>query len=359
MRNVYIICMLFFLLQHTVLAQLVCQTGAIGVTGPNCGCLAGCDLSGFGGPNCGPVGVTGSCSAGYQYMSITVNIPAGCTILGEGTMQNWPGCSASGGDGGSTCGLACTGSCDKLRVVSTSNPIKNYLCGASNATLYDTETQTGPGTITVEGYANRADEIIVYNFSYVSGGFLCGPSCGALNTNSLLSFKIWSSLEDVFFAWNFSVVKNTSFHIECSDDGIHYFPLRYVSGNIGISEYTTSVNRIYTGTHYFRLKITDEESSIYFYSAVIALGSAFFLEEIRISPNPVRSGGEVLIEFPIIYGESELFIFSADNKIMLNKHYLREKNSPMEEIISFPTPGLYIVTLKTGNSLLRKKIVVY
>jgi hypothetical protein len=122
----------------TSISAQVCGSGSIGVSGAGCGCLSGCNLSGIGGPNCGG-GTSGDCTAGYVYMSITVNIPAGCSVLANADMQSRAGCSASGADGGNppTCSTG-----DRMRVVSSANPSKPYQCGASNSTQTDSESLT-------------------------------------------------------------------------------------------------------------------------------------------------------------------------------------------------------------------------
>ena len=56
---------------------------------------------------------------------------------------------------------------DKLKVDDVSGA-KSFQTGSSNATLEDSYTLTGPGTIRVSGTANRADEVITYKITPVS-----------------------------------------------------------------------------------------------------------------------------------------------------------------------------------------------
>lgn len=270
----YLIRFLGFLLIYLTfsvgaLAQ-VCGTGSIGVSGAGCGCLSGCDLSGVGGPNCGG-GTSGNCSAGYTYMSITINIPAGCSVSASADMQNRSGCSASGADGGNppTCSTG-----DRLRVVSSSNPSKPYQCGGANSTQTDTESLTGPGTITIEGFANRADEIIAYTVSYVSGGALCGASCGALPI-TLGDFR--AKLNESGFvdlSWTtFSEINNDFFTIEKSKNGFSFQQLRQIKGagnsTVPLNYYEVDDNP-HEGISYYRLKQTDFDGK-YSYSPIVAI----------------------------------------------------------------------------------------
>lgn len=132
-------------------------SGILSVSGSGCGCFAGCNLSSFGGPDCGS-GIGGNCSAGELTMSTDIDVPNGCTYEVYATMRPWNGCTASGGDGG-----------DQLKVDILGGS-KSFQTGAGNATLQDAYMLTGPGTIRVSGSANRADEVIVYKTSIVSAG---------------------------------------------------------------------------------------------------------------------------------------------------------------------------------------------
>jgi len=148
----------------------ICMTGSIGVSGDGCGCLSGCDLTSFGGPDCGG-GVTGNCDLGYLFMSQDINVPAGCEITVIAVMETRPGCSASGADG------SCS-TCDRLKV-DIPGGTKGFVTGGSNASISDSYTLTGPGTIRISGFANRADEIITYSVD-ANGSCPCSSLCNGL-----------------------------------------------------------------------------------------------------------------------------------------------------------------------------------
>ncbi|MBI1265940.1 MAG: hypothetical protein GC193_00775 [Cryomorphaceae bacterium] len=192
-----------------------CFSGTLTVSGPGCGCLAGCNLTAFGGVNCGS-GATGNCTAGQINMSILIPLDPTCEVTVEARMSNRPGCSSSGADSG-----------DRLRVRNSLGPLPPWQTGSANASLFDAHTQTG-GTIVVEGNSNRADEIITYDVIYVSGG--C-PFCLLLpieltRFDALLEEKLLS------LAWTTaSELNNRGFYIQISTDAEDWSLLGFVEGN--------------------------------------------------------------------------------------------------------------------------------
>lgn len=333
----------------------VCGSGSIGVSGAGCGCLSGCDLSGIGGPNCGG-GTSGNCSAGYVYMSITITIPAGCSVLASADMQNRTGCSASGADGGDppTCSTG-----DRMRVVSSANPSKPYLCGSSNSIQTDTESLTGSGTITIEGFANRADEIIAYTVSYVSGGTACGASCGALpitlgDFNAKLNEK-----ESVDLTWTtFTEINNDYFTVEKSKNGYHFSELKQIKGagnsNTPIN-YHTADNNPYVGISYYRLKQTDFDGK-YSYSPVIAVDNSkangFGIKYVSYSDNELFialknfTNGEIQL-YDLKGGLiSNFFIENEESKNLIKKRVSLSK-------------GFYLLKYAEGSKSDVMKLVVY
>ncbi|MGV3609913.1 MAG: T9SS type A sorting domain-containing protein [Fluviicola sp.] len=197
-----------------------CPSGAIGVSGPGCGCLSGCDLTSVGGPNCSP-SVGGNCSAGYQSMQVDITVPDGCTYTVSATMRDRPGCiNASGADGNCQ-------TCDVVKV-DIIGGTKLFQQGASNATINDSYTLTGPGTIRVSGRANRADEIITYTTTF--SGAAC-VNCMSVLPVELTAFRV--SLEGKAVAcewWTETEFNNDYFTVERSLDGIHFEPIAYMKG---------------------------------------------------------------------------------------------------------------------------------
>jgi len=188
-----------------------CPQGAIGVSGVGCGCLSGCNLTSFGGPNCG-AGVSGDCdnpASTYNAMSVDIIVPAGCTFTVTATMTPRPGCTASGADGNCS-------TCDALKVDIPGGP-KPMQFGGSNATLTDSYTLAGPATIRISGSANRADEIITYSTTF-SGAFC--DACGSILPVELLTFSGQQEEGMIGLNWvTASEINSDHFLLERSVDG--------------------------------------------------------------------------------------------------------------------------------------------
>ncbi len=233
---------LFGLMLTCFVVTAQCLTGTIGASGPGCGCLSGCNLTAFGGPNCGG-GVGGNCDGGAQDISIEWNLPAGCGVRVEARMSNRPGCSASGADGG-----------DRLKVEG-STP-KSWQNGASNATLFDVHSQVG-GAIGVYARANRQDEIVTYELFFESGA--C-PFCILLPVE-LASFDARAEGRVLILDWStFSERGNEGWFLETSRDQVSWTPQGFVSGAGDSSEkraYQQSVLLPEDGLHYVRLRQVD------------------------------------------------------------------------------------------------------
>lgn len=227
---------------------VVPPSGALAVAGAGCGCLANCNLSQWGSVNCGSTGVAGDCTAGYQNMSTNISVPSGCTFTVTATMRpRGTVCTASGADG------SCA-TCDVVKV-DVLGGSKSFQSGGSNATLTDSYTLAGPGTIVVSGKANRADEIITYTI-----GIPCG-SCMTLLPIEIADFTVVKDGENAKLEWTTLTERNNAyFTIEKSDDGIHWEVLYNLNGQGNSNSpyyYTVIDTSPFEGTTYYRLSQTD------------------------------------------------------------------------------------------------------
>lgn len=233
-----------------------CLTGVISASGPGCGCLSGCDLTAYGGPDCGG-GVGGNCTGGAQSISVAIPLAPTCEVTVEARMATRPGCSASGADNG-----------DALSVRNSSGS-STWQTGASNSTLFATHTQTG-GSVTVEGVANRADEIITYEVYYQSGD--C-PFCLFLPVE-LIEFNAHLEANEVYLQWvTASELNNHGFYIQISRDGQSYTNIAFVEGagtSQQLNRYTQQASLPGSGLWYLRLAQTDYDGTVQ-YSPVLAL----------------------------------------------------------------------------------------
>lgn len=326
---------LFCLAVFTIQAQ--CPTGSIGVSGAGCGCLSGCNLTGFGGPNC--TGVSGNCSAGQVAMNIDISVPSGCTYTVTATVSTrGASCSASGGDSG-----------DQMKV-DISGGSKSFQTGTGNATLNDSYTLSGPGTIRISGTANRADEIITYSTT----------SSGCINCSSSLPIELTAFnaiMEGSYITCNWqtnSERNNDYFTVERSADGILFEPIGQMDG-AGDSQqpltYKLYDSSPLSGLSYYRLKQTDFNGA----STYSEVRSVVFVlpETVHIYPNP--STGELHITGEQLDGET-VHLYTASGQEIEVSH---NKSGQNTELFCKDLPaGLYILTFLQEGQLRTEKITI-
>jgi hypothetical protein len=279
--------------------------GVLAVAGSGCGCLANCQLAYSGGVNCGSAGVSGDCAAGYQNMTATIVVPAGCTynVVAQMKARTY-GCTASGADGNCQ-------SCDVLKVDIPSGT-KSFQQGGSNASLTDNYSLTGPGTIVVSGKANRADEIITYGIQ--------STPCGCIQNLivlpiELISFAATQINNSVAITWTTaSEINNEFFTVERSQDAENWNPIFVINGqgnSTTLFNYSVFDSSPLDGVSYYRLKQTDfmGESK---YSTIIEMN---IVRSVRKISKQVNMFGQEIDEFApgihvIIYdnGETEKII---------------------------------------------------
>jgi hypothetical protein len=231
----------------------------MGIVGSGCGCHPGCDLTLFGGPNCGS-GVLGDCS--HQIMSVDILVTSGCTLTVNATMSPRSGCPYSGADGNSQ-------SNDRLKVDVVGGS-KNFQTGSSNASISDSYTLIGPGVIRVSGAANRADEIITYSVTYSN----CSDCILALPIE-LVSFDGYHNYENGYNELKWSTASesnNDRFDIYSSNDGENWSLIGSIDG-AGSSNTLINYNfnhRPESNITYYQLKQTDYDGQ-YEYSNIISV----------------------------------------------------------------------------------------
>lgn len=240
----------------------IVQNGILAVAGAGCGYTNGCSLAYSGGVN--SASVSGNCSVGYQAMSRSITVPAGCTYSVTAEMKPRPmGCPDSGADGNcQTCDVV------KVDVLGGS---KSFQQGASNSSLIDSYSATGPTTIVVSGRANRADEIITYRT-------LVTP-CACVTTLlpvELISFSAEKKENTVELNWTTTTEKNNSlFVIEKSRDG-NFWESVYLIGvtedSYSIKNYTIYDSSPFGGISYYRLKQVDKSG----YETILKITSIDF-----------------------------------------------------------------------------------
>ncbi len=300
-----------------------CLSGTLSVSGAGCGCLAGCDLSSYGGPNCGS-GIIGNCAAGQVNMAFVLPLDPGCEVTVEARMAPRPGCSSSGADSG-----------DILRVRDGLGTAP-WQTGASNAVIFDTHTQTG-GTIVIEGSANRADEIITYDVFYVSGSCMM---CLLLPVE-LTEFNASANNGVLFVDWTTaSETNNFGFYVEISSDALGWSQVHFAEGQ-GTTLHTThyeeqvilplNVNKQW----YVRLVQEDYDGQRTYLPMVFVqdvseqLFSVFVRQQQIIVQNAQAQNAAFDME-----------VFTADGKLVLSESYTLSAGELRAWSVR---PGLYIV----------------
>lgn len=313
-----------------------CPSGAIGVS---CGgCLSGCNLTSFGGPNCVPA-TTGNC-ASQTTMSVDIVVPDGCTFTVNAQMQNRPGCSASGGDSG-----------DQMKV-DVLGGSKVFQSGGSNATLTDSYVLVGPGTIRVQGTANRRDEIITYQTT--SSGALCTACISSLPIE-LTEFNAVAKEAVVELNWiTASEYNNDYFIIERSLDGKNFTAIGRVNGQGNSTApfyYTEIDNEPYFGISYYLLKQTDFDGTTTS-SKVVSVnftGADYF----KIQPNPAVN--EFFIQGKGAERAQITILNSLGQTVELIPHI---QNSSVKYDVSSLQKGSYLVRINYQNVIQTKKLFI-
>lgn len=330
--------LLFTACIENTLAQ--CPSGAIGVTGAGCGCLSGCNLTSLGGPNCSPA-VGGDCSGGQRSMSVDIVVPNGCTYTVTATMRpRGSSCSASGGDSG-----------DKMKV-DISGGGKAFQSGSGNATLDDSFTLVGPGTITVSGTANRADEIITY--STTSSGATC-INCMSTLPIELASFQV--SPENNAVAcdwWTETELNNDFFTIERSLDGIHFEAIAYMKGagtsleplHYKIYDYDPYLNIV----SYYRLSQTDFNGQTRFHD--IRSIKPTKINKVKIFPNPSNGTIHITGDYNTLLASK---LYDTSGREIAFNHSSAESN---EITVSSLPIGVYTFVYFDNEETISERIIV-
>lgn len=332
---------LFILFSSKNVALAQCPDGTIGISGPGCGCLNGCNLTSLGGPNCSP-SVGGDCSGGQRSMSEDIIVPAGCSYTVTATMRNRAGgCTSSGADNG-----------DKVKV-DISGGGKSFQTGSGNATINDSYTLAGPGTITVSGTANRADEIITYTTT--SSGATC-VSCMSTLPVELVSFDAKSEGNAVACSWSTQSEKNCDyFTVERSADGIHFELLGYLKGAGNTS--STMKYKLYdydpyfSITSYYRLLQTDFNGQTRYLE--VKTVKAQRTNELQVFPNPSRGTVQISGDFETLLN-SKLYDLSG-RELSIDRTDLQENASL---IISDLPVGIYNLMYFDNEKTVSERIII-
>jgi hypothetical protein len=280
----------------------IIQSGVMAVSGSGCGYTNGCLLAYSGSVN--SASVAGNCSSGYQNMSKSITVPSGCTYSVTAEMKPRPmGCPDSGADG------SCQ-TCDVVKVDILGGS-KTFQQGASNSSLIDSYSATGPATVVVSGKANRADEIITYNV-------LVTP-CACVTTLlpvELISFYAEKKENSVELTWSTANEINNEFYVVEKSKDSEFWETLYITNttedSYTIKTYSIFDSSPYDGISYYRLKQVDRtgiESILQITSIDFNKPQKNLIKQINIFGQEINSDSKGLIIKIYDNGETEkLFI---------------------------------------------------
>jgi len=312
-----------------------CPSGSIGVAAG--GCLAGCNLTSLGGPNC--TGTTGNVAG--QSAQLNIAVPAGCTFTVNAMMGLRPtlGCnSGTGADAG-----------DGMKV-DTPTGTKPLQSGAGDATLNDSYTLIGPGTIRITCVANRRDEIVSYTVT--SSGATC-TACSSTLPIELSAFTAVKADNYVDLAWaTLSERDNEWFVVERSEDGQLFELIGSMPGagnSSSLINYMIRDNYPLQETSYYRLKQIDFNGK-FTYSEI---RSVTFDAVAGISPNPAND--QLTVSWKYL-DDSQISLTNAMGQ-EVRIPVVKSKESLLFETADLPE-GIYFLKIIYQGTIRTEKIVI-
>lgn len=180
--------------------------------------------------------------------------------------------------------------------------------------------------------------------------------CGSAVTLpvELLSYVGVIENTEVKLTWATATETNNAyFTIERSDDGILFYEVGRVAGSGDsdqVVEYAWSEHVYKSGFVYYRLKQTDYDDQ-YEYLGIVSV-MATSKKEISIFPNPVASGGDVIVSG--ISDDAKYIIQDLYQKVV-GEGFLKCNNKISTDNLK---PGYYLITITSGLHTETKKLIV-
>lgn len=160
----------------------------------------------------------------------------------------------------------------------------------------------------------------------------------------------WQSLSDC---------KNVCFIIEISRDGMKFDSIGKLQGEgikTGGTNYSYSHKHPLEGINYYRLRVTESGKSIE-WSQLITVEYIDSENKITVYPNPV-SGKEFSFKIKT-RNKVAVNLFSMTGKNVFSQEYFTvEENSPLAVKIPNILPGIYIISIVSGDIVYKEKIPV-
>ena len=175
----------------------------------------------------------------------------------------------------------------------------------------------------------------------------------------LISFAGSATAEGVVLNWATASEKNNEgFAVERSNDGKSFEAIGQVAGKgttSAITTYNFTDTKASSGLSYYRLKQRDFDGTTS-YSNVIAVSTKNIKTiGMSVAPNPVTDG-RFAIQLADNTTDAELMIVDLSGRIV-HKQLVKANSNQMDMNLNLKR-GMYLVTLKAGNSVTTQKIVV-
>jgi len=212
---------------------------------------------------------------------------------------------------------------------------------------------------------NQIDQVMFTGVAPATGGviylqniYFWGSELLAVNIANLNALKNGNT---AVVSWETLSEKNSKgFEIERSNDGTNWTSLQFVNGKgntVSVNNYSVVDNTPSKGINYYRLAETDLTGKIT-YSAVVsvdfsnaALGFSFY-------PNPVKDVLTVSLQ-TIQSHSASLSLTSIDGKTVKTIQLSNgNPNSSVSFNVSGIAKGIYLLTLRDGNTIKTSKVLI-
>lgn len=190
------------------------------------------------------------------------------------------------------------------------------------------------------------------------------PNCAVMNSE-LLNFS--ARLKDNNTAWlNWTINNNPSsyyFEVERSYDGRSFTKVRriYRTDETSLTatyNYPDDIGAVNTGMVYYRLKIVDQGGRVsYSKMAAIPLGDG--RNRILLTPNPVRSGAQLVLSSPQDQ-KADIYILDLAGRVLRATKINLSKGAAVVDLQGLDNwkSGTYLVKVIIGNDILVEKMII-
>ena len=166
----------------------------------------------------------------------------------------------------------------------------------------------------------------------------------------------WSATHNISNADNF-IYANTiqGYNKRCTDNSRVYKGARVYEANVGskpngnpFSSYST----VGTGLRFYSVKNGTLKSKISSEKNEVEVAQGLF----KIHPNPINRGQNINITLPNTFKHAEVHLYDTSGRMVYN-HMSRIDNNTLKINLNQPE-GLYVLLVKSGDEVLRSKLVV-